>query len=139
MSASDNLGSRKTSVTRRVVTAGIGALAAPAILRVIPANAQSRVIRIGHVSPRTGPLAGFGEADGFILDQVRTLLGAGLQSGGRTYPVQIITKDSQSSGNRAAEVASELILGDKVDLIVASATPDTTNPVADQEIGRAHV
>mgnify|MGYP003693897761 CR=1 FL=1 len=46
--------------------------------------------------------------------------------------VQIISKDSQSSGSRAAEVASELILGDKVDLIVASATPDTTNPVADQ-------
>ena len=46
--------------------------------------------------------------------------------------MEIISKDSQSSGNRAAEVASELILGDKVDLIVASSTPDTTNPVADQ-------
>src|SRR6266851_7610327 len=122
-----------SAVSRRsVVAAGIGALAAPAVLRVIPANAQSRVIKIGHVSPRTGPLAGFGEADGFILDQVRALLGRGLVSGGKTYPVQIISKDSQSSGNRAAEVASELILGDKVDLIVASATPDTTNPVADQ-------
>src|SRR5258708_6452768 len=137
MSASDKPDTRiQTSVTRRrVVTAGIGALAAPAVLRVIPANAQSRVIKIGHVSPRTGPLAGFGEADGFILDQVRALLGRGLQSGGKTYPVQIITKDSQSSGNRAAEVASELILGDKVGLIVASATPDTTNPVADQAEG----
>src|SRR5258708_31139380 len=134
MSASDKPDTRiQTSVTRRrVVTAGIGALAAPAVLRVIPANAQSRVIKIGHVSPRTGPLAGFGEADGFILDQVRALLGRGLQSGGKTYPVQIITKDSQSSGNRAAEDASALILGDKVDLIVAAATPDTTNPVADQ-------
>ncbi len=60
------------------------------------------------------------------------LLAKGLVSGGKTYPVQIISKDSQSSGNRAAEVASELILGDKVDLILASATPDTTNPVADQ-------
>src|SRR5499427_4886670 len=118
MSASDKPDNRiETSVTRRsLVKAGIGALAAPAALRVIPANAQSRVIKIGHVSPRTGPLAGFGEADGFILDQVRALLGTGLQSGGRTYPVQIITKDSQSSGNRAAEVAAELILGDKVDL-----------------------
>ncbi len=60
------------------------------------------------------------------------MLANGLQSGGKTYPVQIISKDSQSSGSRAAEVASELILRDKVDLIVASATPDTTNPVADQ-------
>ena len=134
MSASVKLDDRteKSVTRRRVVAAGMVALAAPAVLRIIPANAQSRVIKIGHVSPRTGPLAGFGEADGFILDQVRALLRPGLKSGGKTYPVEIFSKDSQSSGNRAAEVASELILGDKVDLIIASATPDTTNPVADQ-------
>ena len=85
-----------------------------------------------HVSPKTGPLAGFGEADGFILEQVRGILSKGLENGGKTYKVEIISKDSQSSGSRAAEVASELILGDKVNLIVASATPDTTNPVSDQ-------
>jgi branched-chain amino acid transport system substrate-binding protein len=107
-------------------------LAAPAVLRVIPANAQSKTIKIGHVSPRTGPLAGFGEADGFILDQVRAILAKGLESDGKTFPVEIVSKDSQSSGTRASEVAAELILRDKVDLIVASATPDTTNPVADQ-------
>ncbi len=56
----------------------------------------------------------------------------GLQSGGRTHQVQIISKDSQSSGSRAAEVASELILSDKIDLMVTSGTPDTTNPVSDQ-------
>src|SRR5262249_44123958 len=95
---------------RTLVRAGLGAVAAPAG-RVIPANAQSRVIKIGHVSPKTGPLAGFGEADGFILEQVRGILSKGWQSGGRTYQVQIISKDSQSSGSRAAEVASELILG----------------------------
>jgi branched-chain amino acid transport system substrate-binding protein len=122
-----------TGLSRRaLVKAGLGAIAAPAVLDIIPANAQSRVIKIGHVSPRTGPLAGFGETDGFILEQVRSALSQGIAVGGRTYPVQIISKDSQSSGSRASEVASELILGDKVDLIVASATPDTTNPVADQ-------
>src|SRR3982074_3320250 len=126
------LGSLQRVSRRTLVKAGIGAIAAPAVLRAIPANAQSRVIKVGHVSPRTGPLAGFGEADGFILEQVRGILSKGLQTGGRTYQVQIISKDSQSSGSRAAEVASELILGDKVDLIVASATPDTTNSVADQ-------
>jgi len=115
-----------------VVKAGLSAVAAPAILDIIPANAQSRVIKIGHVSPRTGPLAGFGEADSFIIEQVRATLGGGISIGGKTYPVQIISKDSQSSASRASDVASELILGDKVDLIVAAATPDTTNPVADQ-------
>ena len=113
----------KPGVSRRhALKATLGAVAAPAVLRVTPVNAQSRVIKIGHVSPRTGPLAGFGEADTFILEQVRGLLRNGITVGGRTYPVQIISKDSQSSGSRAAEVASELILGDKVDLIVASVT-----------------
>ena len=117
---------------RTLLRVGLGVLAAPAILRVIPVNAQSRVIKIGHVSPRTGPIAPFGEADPFILDQVQKLVEKGIVSGGRTYPVQIISKDSQSSTSRASEVAAELILRDKVDLLVAASTPDTTNPVADQ-------
>jgi branched-chain amino acid transport system substrate-binding protein len=117
---------------RKMVGAALVGISAPAVLGIIPVGAQSRVIKIGHVSPKTGTLAGFGEADAFILEQVRGILSGGLQSGGRTYQVQLISKDSQSSGNRAAEVASDLILGDKVDLILASGTPDTTNPVADQ-------
>jgi branched-chain amino acid transport system substrate-binding protein len=117
---------------RTMVRAGLGALAAPAVLRVIPAQAQSTVIKIGHVSPRTGPLAGFGEADTFILAEVRRLLEKGLQNGGKTYKVEIVSKDSQSNASRASEVTSELILADKVNLVVASGTPDTTNPVADQ-------
>jgi branched-chain amino acid transport system substrate-binding protein len=117
---------------RSLVKATLGAVATPAVLRIIPAHAQSRVIKIGHVSPRTGPLAGFGEADPFILDQVNKVLAAGLVNNGKTYKVEIISKDSQSNANRAAEVAAELILRDKVDLILGAATPDTTNPVADQ-------
>ncbi|MDB5568945.1 MAG: transporter substrate-binding protein [Hyphomicrobiales bacterium] len=121
------------SPTRRDVVRGAAALAAaPALLHAAPASAQSRTIRIGFVSPRSGPLAGFAEADDFILQQVREKIGKGIVNNGVTYPVEIIVKDSQSNPNRAAEVASELILGDKVDLITAIATPDTTNPVADQ-------
>jgi branched-chain amino acid transport system substrate-binding protein len=122
----------KTISRRTLVKTGIGAIAAPAVLRVLPAQAQSQVIKIGHVSPKTGPLAGFGEADNFILEQVRGILSKGLENGGKTYKVEIISKDSQSNASRASEVASELILGNKVNLIVGSATPDTTNPVADQ-------
>src|SRR5450631_677556 len=117
---------------RTLVKTGIGAIAAPAVLRALPAQAQSATIKIGHVSPRTGPLAGFGEADGFILEQVRGILAKGLANSGKTYKVEIISKDSQSSGSRAAEVASELILGDKLNLLVGAGTPDTTNPISDQ-------
>ncbi|MGB6350529.1 MAG: ABC transporter substrate-binding protein [Pseudolabrys sp.] len=123
---------RGTISRRKLVKAGLGVIATPVVLRMLPAEAQSQVIKIGHVSPKTGPLAGFGEADNFILEQVRGILSKGLDNNGRAYKVEIISKDSQSSGSRAAEVASELILGDKVNLIVGSATPDTTNPVSDQ-------
>lgn len=117
---------------RTLVKAGLTAITAPAVLRVLPAEAQSTVIKIGHVSPKTGPLAGFGEADAFVLEQVRGILSKGLSNNGKTYKVEIVSKDSQSSASRASDVAAELILGDKVNLIVASAAPDTTNPVADQ-------
>ena len=123
----------KHRINRRVlIKSGAAVIAAPALLGANSASAQAKAIKIGHVSPRTGPLAGFGEADNFIIEQVRGILAGGISSGGKTYPVQIISKDSQSNANRASEVASELILGDKVDLIIAAATPDTTNPVADQ-------
>jgi branched-chain amino acid transport system substrate-binding protein len=45
--------------------------------------------------------------------------------------VQIILKDSQSSPNRAGEVASDLILKDKVALVLTAGTPETANPVSD--------
>jgi branched-chain amino acid transport system substrate-binding protein len=115
-----------------MVKTGLGAIAAPAMFGMLPAQAADNVIRIGHVSPKTGPLAGFGEADGFIVEQVRGILSKGLSNGGKTYKVEIVTKDSQSSASRASEVASELILSDKVNLLVGSGTPDTTNPISDQ-------
>src|SRR6188768_716147 len=80
---------RQTISRRTLVKAGFGAIAAPTVLRVLPAEAQSQVIKIGHVSPKTGPLAGFGEADGFILDQVRAILAKGLENGGKTYKAEI--------------------------------------------------
>src|SRR5437588_12805802 len=99
-----------SGISRRgLVRAGFGAITAPAVLRIIPANAQSRVIKIGHVSPKTGPLAGFGEADGFILEQVRGILATGLQSGGRSHQGQMLNQDSQTSGSRAAVGVPALI------------------------------
>lgn len=89
-------------------------------------------IRIGYVSPQTGPLAVFGEPDPFTLAGMRKLLASGVKVGGRNHAIEIVYKDSQSSSNRAADAAAELILKDKVDLVIAGSTPATTNPVADQ-------
>lgn len=119
---------------RRVLRAGAAAGAALALPSLIGtrALAGTREIKIGFVSPTTGPVAAFGAADDYILEGIRKAIGAGIEIGGQVYPVRIITKDSQSNPNRAAEVASELILKDEVDLMLASSTADTTNPVADQ-------
>ncbi|MFD1984287.1 ABC transporter substrate-binding protein [Mesorhizobium newzealandense] len=119
-------------MNRRELLKGAGTLlAAPAILRVTRASAQDAVFKIGYVSPNTGPIAGFGEADAFILGGVRKAF-AGLTNNGKPVAVEIIAKDSQSSSNRAAEVATELIERDGVNMLLASAAPDTANPVADQ-------
>jgi branched-chain amino acid transport system substrate-binding protein len=91
-----------------------------------------RTIKIGYVSPQTGPIAAFGEADNFILNGVRKAFEAGLTVAGTKHPVEILVKDSQSDPNRAAEVAADLILQDNIDLMVVASTPETTNPVSDQ-------
>ncbi|MDE2297706.1 MAG: ABC transporter substrate-binding protein [Burkholderiales bacterium] len=88
-------------------------------------------IKIGYVSPQTGPLAPFGEADKWVIDQMKTAFKGGLAIGGKTYEVQILLKDSQSNPNRASEVASDLLLKDKVALMLTAGTPETANPVSD--------
>ncbi|MGA5761348.1 ABC transporter substrate-binding protein [Nonomuraea bangladeshensis] len=93
---------------------------------------SSDVLKIGYVSPQTGALAGFATADNFVVKQVTEALRNGFTAGGKKRTVEIIVKDTQSNPNRATEVTRQLINSDKVDLIVGSSTPDTTNPVADQ-------
>lgn len=120
-----------TAIGRRgALTLAAGALASPAVLR--HARAASRTIKLGFVSPRTGPIAAFGEADPFVLGGVKKILAEGVVIGGSRYPVEVIERDSQSSATRASEVAASLITSDKVDILLASSTSDTVNPVADQ-------
>ncbi len=89
-------------------------------------------LKIGYVTPSTGALAGFGEADDFILKGVRDRIKDGIETKDGTRDVEIIVKDSQSSPDRAGQVASDLILQDGVDVIVVAGTPENVNPVADQ-------
>jgi branched-chain amino acid transport system substrate-binding protein len=88
-------------------------------------------IKIGYVSPQTGPLAPFGEADKWVIDQMNTAFKGGLTIAGKAYEVQIVLKDSQSSPNRAGEVANDLVLKDRVALMLTAGTPETANPVSD--------
>ncbi len=122
----------KAPTRRAFLRTASAAIAAPALLKATRAYAANPTLRVGHVSPRTGPLAGFAEADEYILSAIQELFAAGVENNGKTWNIEVISKDSQSNPNRAAEVAADLILGDEVDIIVAASTPDTVNPVADQ-------
>jgi branched-chain amino acid transport system substrate-binding protein len=98
-----------------------------------PAAAATKTIKIGFVSPQTGPLAGFGEADKYVIDQMTTFFNAHpILVGANKYNVKIILKDAQSSSSVAASAAADLINRDGVSMILASSTPDIVNPVADQ-------
>jgi branched-chain amino acid transport system substrate-binding protein len=95
-------------------------------------SASGRTIKLGYVTPKSGSLAGFGEADDYVLASMREIFKDGLQIGGKSYPIQIVVKDTQSDPNRAATVAGDLINTDKVDIVLVSSTPETTNPVTGQ-------
>ena len=96
------------------------ALATPGLFA--PAIAQGAKIRLGYVSPQSGPLAGFAESDAYnIASFLATEAGQNFE---------VIVKDSQSDPNRAAAVAKELIVDDEVNLMIVASTPETTNPVA---------
>ena len=92
----------------------------------------SDVIKIGYVSPETGPLAPFGQADKYVINALKAKLEKGIKIGSKTNTFQVIVKDSQSTDSRAADVATQLINDNQVDLMLVSSTPDVTNPVSQQ-------
>ena len=125
---------RKELIKRAGVGAGgllvSGALAEPIWARPLTHDA-SNTLKIGYVSPLTGPAAGFGEGDPYILGLARKALAKGVTIQGKHYSVQIVNKDSQSSPTRSAQVSNELIHSDKVNILLATSTPEVTNPAAD--------
>ena len=127
---SDDANAAKScGVTRRkLIKTGGTAVAATALFSSFPAPLvrAAKPVKIGYVSPQTGPLAPFAEVDNFIVGGVRELFKK------QNLPIEIVVKDSQTNSNRAAEVAADLILKDKVSLMVVGAAPETDNPVADQ-------
>jgi branched-chain amino acid transport system substrate-binding protein len=103
-------------------TAATGLTFATASSLAAPALAQGAKIRIGYVSPQTGPLAAFAESDAYNIEAFLA------SEAGANF--EVIVKDSQSNPNRAAEVAKELIVDDEINLMLVASTPETTNPVS---------
>jgi branched-chain amino acid transport system substrate-binding protein len=112
---------------RQIIRAG-GVAVGMAALASFPAPLVRAAgpVRIGYVSPQTGALAPFAATDRFVIATVREIFKK------QNRAIEILVKDSQSSSARASDVTADLILRDKVSLVLVGAAPETDNPVSDQ-------
>lgn len=111
---------------------GVAGVAGLTLLTPGLVRAQSGdTIKVGFISPRTGPLGSFGEGDGHVLELARKALEAGLTVAGKKYKVEILDRDTQSDPARASQLAKALINNDKIDLMLTTSTPEVVNPVSD--------
>jgi len=113
-------------------SAALGAAFAAGPLFAPAVRAANAKFKLGYVTPSTGPLAGFAQADSFNLKVFADAVKDGVKGAGGTFDIEVVVKDSQSDPNRAAEVAKQLIVEDKIDLMVTQSTPETVNPVSTQ-------
>ncbi|MFP5443282.1 MAG: ABC transporter substrate-binding protein, partial [Betaproteobacteria bacterium] len=81
--AADAAQAASPAISRRglIAAAGAGSLALGARPLWAQAAGAAPVLKVGFISPRTGPLGALGETDTFILAQVRKTLAAGLTIG----------------------------------------------------------
>ena len=91
-------------------------------------------ILLGRPNPSTGPLASFGEATPWVDERVMAEInkdgGIYIKELGKKVPIKVKIMDTESNPTKAGEIASRLIVKDKVDLMVFFHTPDTVNPVS---------
>ena len=75
-----------TGIDRRaLLKSSVAAGAALATGVAMPAIAQTRPIKLGYVSPQTGPLAAFAEADNFIIANFKEATKAASSSAARPF------------------------------------------------------
>ena len=123
-----------TTTGGATTTAGATTTTAAASTTTVSAGPEvGREVKIGFVAPITGGLAAFGIPDQYCVERAEEAIGDGIVCGdGKKHPVSITLSDSQSVGDRAAQVAGDLINNAKVDILLACSTADTVVPAADQ-------
>ena len=129
------------SVSRRAFAgglagaAGLGLAACSSGLKGGSATSTG-TIKIGWIHPITGGLAGFGHPDAWVWQKVSqtSAFKNGIKIGSKTYKIDFTSYDTQSSPTRAGDLAKQAILTDKVDLLLASSTPETVNTVTSQAV-----
>lgn len=80
--------------------------------------------------PGDGPLAGFGEADKFVIGALNAKFKEGIDIGGDKRTIEVLIRDSQSDSNRAASVVNDLILNTGVNRPLSPEPPALSAPSA---------
>ena len=124
---------RKLPSRRKVIKAmgvgAAGALAAPRLFAT--ARAAGRPVKIGMVSPATGPIAAFGEADQWVLAEAARCWRRGITIAGEQHPIEIVYATASRTQPRLGS-DGPAHQQRPVDIMVGSSTGDTIIPVADQ-------
>jgi branched-chain amino acid transport system substrate-binding protein len=122
----------KTAVRRRTILraaiAGAGASALP-LFNVARAGADT--IKVGVINGITGVRSQFAEADDWTYGIIRDRYKNGIQIGGKTYQIEILPRDNQSSLNGTAPVANDLLLRQQVDMLLL---PDSDGAIGAGEL-----
>ena len=128
-------GMRVSFRSKAVAALATAAATALVLTGCAPAGSSTtttETIKVGYIHPATGVYAGFTDGDPYMLKVVRDHYANGLKIGDKTYKVEILDRDSGSDPAKAGELAQQLITQDKVDVVLSTSTPETTNPVIAQ-------
>jgi branched-chain amino acid transport system substrate-binding protein len=92
-------------------------------------------IVIGWPVPITGPIATFGESDPWLAAYITKIVnedkgGVYISKYKRKIPIEILIRDTQSDEGLAASIAKDLIVDEKIDVMMVLHTPSTTVPVS---------
>ncbi len=100
---------------------------------VTSARADECTITVGRIVPITGPLLDMGRETPWLdknkVDPINAA--GGLQVGGEKCKIVYKIYDTKGTMAGSGEAATRAILQDKVDVILAQGTPDTTNAPSD--------
>lgn len=125
------------AVSRRsVLRSGLRLAATSTVLSapmIRAAGAATDTIRIGFMAPLSGIRSSFTATTEHTLSVMREALKDGLSIGGKTYNVEIIVKDNQSTPTRSVQVGNELLLNENPDIILCADAEGATamGPIAD--------
>jgi branched-chain amino acid transport system substrate-binding protein len=108
-----------SSITRRNVLKIGAATAATGLFAPSIARSAGSKIKIGYVGSLSGIRAAFGETESWTIGKMKEHLAKGLDVDGKKYEVELVIRDNQSDPNRSASIASELVLRERCNLVLA--------------------